>query len=288
MSTTTFMQIEVDALAPNDAAEAFRAEVTLASEINELWSQHVAAENTIKHTQEELRVIRQVLAKKLYAMKQLLAKPGRNGKWASFLNDRNIARATADRYVKEYEKLLNPPAPEPEPSSDERPELHQPATEPSTDKSSAPEPEGNRLREAISAPVADEQTAEEPTSVDGFAPAEPSGAIDAAWPEHKPDARETVAAPVSEPEPNPEPRQPLESEAESPEQDLIKRFRDLLLAPSIFGPNHRAIEFYSLIYTSAKLLGVPHEVLSGGAGITVYRNRTASYDPYADEAANVA
>jgi hypothetical protein len=148
-TTTTVIQIEADALMPSDAAEAFLAETTLAGEIGELWSKHVRADNTLKHTNEELKLIRQVLSKKLHEMKQLLAQPGRNGKWAPFLNQHNIARATADRYVKDYEKLLNPPVPAPEPPID----VHQPATESSADNASAPQCETNRLSEAISPAV---------------------------------------------------------------------------------------------------------------------------------------
>jgi hypothetical protein len=114
MATSTVIQMPGNPPAPIAVAQGYNEELQLAGEIQELWSQHVSAENTIRHTNEELRMIRQVLAKKLYEMKTILAKPGRNGKWKSFLDQNNIARATADRYVKLYEQLLNPAAPEAE------------------------------------------------------------------------------------------------------------------------------------------------------------------------------
>src|SRR5271167_628129 len=41
-------------------------------------------------------------------MKGLLAKPGRNGQWSSWLKERKIPRATADRLVAKHERSLNP------------------------------------------------------------------------------------------------------------------------------------------------------------------------------------
>ncbi len=43
-------------------------------------------------------------------MKQMLAKPGRGGQWSSFLEERQIPRATADRLVARHLRSLDPDA----------------------------------------------------------------------------------------------------------------------------------------------------------------------------------
>jgi hypothetical protein len=43
-------------------------------------------------------------------MKELLAKPGRDGQWSGFLRERNIPRATGDRLVARHQRSLNPDA----------------------------------------------------------------------------------------------------------------------------------------------------------------------------------
>ena len=43
-------------------------------------------------------------------MKQILAKPGRGGQWSSFLVERQIPRATADRLVARHLRSLDPNA----------------------------------------------------------------------------------------------------------------------------------------------------------------------------------
>jgi hypothetical protein len=80
----------------------------IAEEITNLWSAHVSAKNTARATNEELRVLRAKLGEQLSEMKLLLAKPGRGGQWSSFLLERNIPRATADRLVARHQRSLNP------------------------------------------------------------------------------------------------------------------------------------------------------------------------------------
>lgn len=81
-------------------------EQTLATEIAQLWAVHTDTQSVVKKTQQELKTIRQSLGGRLYAMKQILARPGRAGQWSSFLEQRGISRTTADRLVAGYVKLL--------------------------------------------------------------------------------------------------------------------------------------------------------------------------------------
>src|ERR1019366_545616 len=46
----------------------------------------------------------------LHQMKELLARPGRNGQWSAWLKERAIPRATADRLALKYEQSLHPHA----------------------------------------------------------------------------------------------------------------------------------------------------------------------------------
>ena len=87
---------------------AAETEQKLTTDINELWNWHVQAQNTVATTKEELKAIRQRLGERLHMMKQLLARPGRNGQWSSFLQGHGIPRTTADRLVLGHERLLAP------------------------------------------------------------------------------------------------------------------------------------------------------------------------------------
>jgi len=82
----------------------------LAIDIIDLWDVHVQAQTTVATTKEELKVIRQQLGERLHEMKQLLARPGRNGEWSPFLKEHKIPRTTADRLVAAHERLLAPQA----------------------------------------------------------------------------------------------------------------------------------------------------------------------------------
>lgn len=85
-------------------------ERTLRDEIASLWSAHGEARNTARATKAELRALRAKLGEQLSEMKQRLAKPGRGGQWSSFLEERQIPRATADRLVARHLRSLNPDA----------------------------------------------------------------------------------------------------------------------------------------------------------------------------------
>ena len=61
---------------------------------------------SLKTTKEQLSLMRAELGKRLFELKTLLAKPGRKGRWASFLDGEGIPRATADRYVQSHKRSL--------------------------------------------------------------------------------------------------------------------------------------------------------------------------------------
>lgn len=82
----------------------------MGDQIATLWSAHVNAKRSAKSTNEELRAIRAKLGRQLHEMKSFLAKPGRGGQWSSFLEQRNIPRATADRLVARHQMSLDPDA----------------------------------------------------------------------------------------------------------------------------------------------------------------------------------
>jgi hypothetical protein len=92
------------------AASAMEDETFLIYEISQLWNIHTSYQDSIKQDNHKLRAIRGDLGKLLFHMKQVLAKPGRNGGWSSFLKERQIPRATADRLVIRYQESLNPDA----------------------------------------------------------------------------------------------------------------------------------------------------------------------------------
>ena len=78
----------------------------LTQEISELWSNHTLLSNNHKTTAKELRQIRARLAERLYAMKNLLSRPGRGGEWRGWLSERRIPRSTADRLVARHVETL--------------------------------------------------------------------------------------------------------------------------------------------------------------------------------------
>jgi hypothetical protein len=61
---------------------------------------------SLKTTKEQLSLMRAELGKRLFELKNLLAKPGRKGRWASFLDGEGIPRATADRYAQFHKRSL--------------------------------------------------------------------------------------------------------------------------------------------------------------------------------------
>jgi len=85
-------------------------ETALTEQIAQLWRLHSDYKGSIKSQTENLRSLRAELGKRLAEMKGLLARPGRNGQWSTWLKERQISRATADRLVGKYERSLNPDA----------------------------------------------------------------------------------------------------------------------------------------------------------------------------------
>jgi len=102
-NTIGSVSTELPAVAPEPQNEQ-----KLGDEIANMWSAHVNAKNAARATKDELRDIRAKLGEQLSRMKQVLAKPGRGGQWSSFLKERGIPRATADRLVGHYEQSINP------------------------------------------------------------------------------------------------------------------------------------------------------------------------------------
>jgi hypothetical protein len=74
-------------------------EVQLTAEVEVLWVEHQRVNAAKKTSAAELRRIRHEFGQKLFECKQLLARPGRGGEWSSWLKQRGINRASADRWV---------------------------------------------------------------------------------------------------------------------------------------------------------------------------------------------
>jgi hypothetical protein len=83
-------------------------ETGLTDKIVRLWQEHNDFKISIKHQTQDLHALRTELGKHLAEMKEMLAKPGRAGQWSSWLKERKIPRATADRLVTNFERSLNP------------------------------------------------------------------------------------------------------------------------------------------------------------------------------------
>lgn len=81
----------------------------LTAEIYKLWTVHREYDGNIKVEKSKLIAVGNSLGELLYAMKNLLASPGRNGGWSRFLREQHINRATADRLVTRYANSVNPP-----------------------------------------------------------------------------------------------------------------------------------------------------------------------------------
>src|ERR1700734_2187033 len=82
-------------------------EVKLTSEIKSLWSSHQTNTATAKQTKEELEALRFDLGLKLREMKSILVRTGRSGGWAACLRSHALPRASAERYIKQYEAIFN-------------------------------------------------------------------------------------------------------------------------------------------------------------------------------------
>ena len=93
---------------PLAACNASEAEA-LEHAISKLWLEHGGQVANSKRTRKELQATRSKLATELAALKAHLARAGRSGRWAKYLREQRIPLATADRYVKSYNKIeINP------------------------------------------------------------------------------------------------------------------------------------------------------------------------------------
>jgi hypothetical protein len=90
----------------NSRAGEITDEETLAKAICDLWGTERVRISMMKYHRQDLSVVRNVLAKQLHRYKSLLVRTGCDGKWAAFLRENEIPRATADRYVKKWEDSL--------------------------------------------------------------------------------------------------------------------------------------------------------------------------------------
>jgi hypothetical protein len=83
-------------------------EVKLVDRIEELWSADLNDSSTIAIRRTRLKDSRVRLGECLAAYQQRLAKPGRDGMWASFLRRLHIPKSTALRYIKYWTLSLCP------------------------------------------------------------------------------------------------------------------------------------------------------------------------------------
>jgi hypothetical protein len=93
-----------------ESTSAMEDEACLTVEILQYWDAHLHYQGPMKETNQKAREVHQHLGKLLFHLKQVLAKPGRGGKWSSFLKEHRIPRATADRLVTRYQHSLDPDA----------------------------------------------------------------------------------------------------------------------------------------------------------------------------------
>ena len=93
-----------------ESARTLGDEACLTTEIMQHWDAHLHYQGSMKETNQKAREVRQRLGKLLFHLKQVLAKPGRDGRWSSFLKEHGIPRATADRLVARHQRSLDPNA----------------------------------------------------------------------------------------------------------------------------------------------------------------------------------
>jgi hypothetical protein len=99
-----------EASIPSDTGNILEDETFLTVEIMQLWEFYCAFRGHLKEDNQRLRTTRHDLSRMLFHMKQVLAKPGRNGQWSAWLKEKEICRATADRLVERYARSLIPDA----------------------------------------------------------------------------------------------------------------------------------------------------------------------------------
>lgn len=101
--TVTLQSPEVEGDFTNEEVATM---VALSEQIPLLWTAHKESKHEVKRTKAELAQVRRDLSQHLHQMKAVLACPGREGLWSSFLRETRIPRATADRYVAAHEASL--------------------------------------------------------------------------------------------------------------------------------------------------------------------------------------
>lgn len=72
------------------------------NEIDQLWLVHQCCSTAVKSEQTRQRAVGNTLGQLLYRMKAILSTPGRGGKWSKWLRERQISRASGDRWVQRY------------------------------------------------------------------------------------------------------------------------------------------------------------------------------------------
>lgn len=89
-------------------------ETAVTRQIISLWADcekkktsFIKTKASLNTTKEQLSLVRDELGKRLFELKNLLAKTGRKGRWTSFLDGEGIPRATADRYVESHKRSLD-------------------------------------------------------------------------------------------------------------------------------------------------------------------------------------
>ena len=83
-------------------------ETVLTGEIEHLWKQHRNVQISIQQDRENVSSLRAELGQRLSQMKEVLARPGRNGQWSAWLKEHKIPRANADRLVAKHARSPNP------------------------------------------------------------------------------------------------------------------------------------------------------------------------------------
>jgi hypothetical protein len=86
-------------LSPNYDPKQFEDETFLEQEIGTLWTWRQQWVEEVGTRRKVVRDFDASLGQLLYHVKVLVAKPGRNGGWSSWLEERKIHRTTADRLI---------------------------------------------------------------------------------------------------------------------------------------------------------------------------------------------
>jgi hypothetical protein len=100
-------EVNVDLSASTSPQTDNQTEAKLNSDIKSLWTAHQVTTATAKRTKEALEDLRFDLGLKLCEMKSILVRTGRGGGWAAYLRSHDLPRASAERYIKQYEAIFN-------------------------------------------------------------------------------------------------------------------------------------------------------------------------------------